>query len=155
MYYINKHNSLKRVFVTATLLFAFLFPAFVVQPSFALLPSDPGGSTTPTASSGSSTTGGSSNAPTDQAATSGNCASASKCDLVQQYLNPFINFLAALVGVAVVISIVIGGIQYGSSAGDPQKAAAAKSRIRNSIIALLTFLFLFALLNFLIPGGLF
>jgi hypothetical protein len=90
----------------------------------------------------------------DPAGGSGNCASVSKCDLVTKYVNPFINFLAALVGVAVVISIVIGGIQYGSSAGDPQKVNMAKNRIRNALVALLAFLFLYALLNFLVPGGL-
>lgn len=90
----------------------------------------------------------------DPAATSGNCDDVSKCDLISTYINPAINFASALVGVAVVASIIIGAIQYGSSAGDPQKATAAKNRIRNSIIALLTFLFLFALINFLVPGGL-
>jgi hypothetical protein len=94
------------------------------------------------------------NCPGDTAVSSGNCSDVSNCDLISKYINPFINFLAALVGVAVVISIVIGGIQYGSSAGDPQKVSAAKNRIRNAIVALLTFLFLYALLNFLIPGGL-
>lgn len=91
----------------------------------------------------------------DPAATSGNCSNLSKCDLISKYINPVISFLAALVGVAVVISIVIGGIQYGSSAGDPQKVSAAKNRIRNAVIALVTFIFLYAMLNFLIPGGLF
>jgi hypothetical protein len=75
------------------------------------------------------------------------------CNLIKDYVDPFIGFLAALVGVSVVISIVIGGIQYGSSAGDSARVNAAKNRIRNSIIALIAFVFLFALLNFLIPGG--
>ncbi|HSX05976.1 MAG TPA: pilin [Candidatus Saccharimonadales bacterium] len=83
----------------------------------------------------------------------GNCADISQCDLFKNYLNPFIDFLAALVGVAVVISIVYGGIQYGSSGGDPQKVTAAKNRIRNALIALVTFIFLFSLLKFLVPGG--
>lgn len=91
----------------------------------------------------------------DQAATSGNCSNLSQCDFIEKYLNPFIQLLAALVGVAVVASIIIGGIQYSGSAGDPQRATAAKNRIRNAIIALVTFLFLYALLNFLVPGGLF
>jgi len=91
---------------------------------------------------------------TDPAASSSNCTSTSNCDLLTQYVQPFINFLSALVGVAVTISIVIGGIQYGSSAGDSSKVSAAKNRIRNSIIALLAFIFLYAMLNFLIPGGL-
>lgn len=85
----------------------------------------------------------------------GNCMDISKCDLMSKYAYPFINFLAALVGLVVVISIIIGGIQYGSSAGDPQAAAAARKRIQNAIIALVTFIFLYALLNFLIPGGIF
>ncbi len=93
-------------------------------------------------------------AGTDCATVGGDCSDVSKCDLITKYVNPFINFLAALVGVAVVASIIIGGIQYGSSAGDPQKVGAAKNRIRNAIIALITFMFLYALLNFLIPGGL-
>lgn len=76
------------------------------------------------------------------------------CRLVQTYLQPFMKFLSAFVGLAVVISVIVGGIQYSSSAGDPQKASAAKNRIRNAIIALVTYIFLFALLNFLIPGGL-
>jgi len=84
----------------------------------------------------------------------GNCMDIKKCDLINNYVNPFIYFISAFVGVAVVISIIVGGIQYGSSGGDPSKVTAAKNRIRNSILALITYLFLFALLNFLIPGGL-
>jgi len=90
----------------------------------------------------------------DTAVDGGNCSSVSNCDLIQKYINPLVNLLAALVGVAVVISIVVGGIQYSNSGGDPQAVSAAKNRIRNAIIALLTFIFLYALLNFLIPGGL-
>lgn len=90
----------------------------------------------------------------DRAATGGNCEEVSQCDLIVKYIDPLIQFLSALVGVAVVGSIIIGGIQYSSSGGDPQKAAAAKNRIRDAIIALVTFIALYALLNFLIPGGL-
>jgi hypothetical protein len=83
-----------------------------------------------------------------------NCNTKS-CDIVGKYINPFITFLTALVGVAVTISIIIGGIQYGSSAGDPQKTSAAKNRIRNSIIALFAFMFLYTFLQFIVPGGVF
>ena len=84
----------------------------------------------------------------------GDCDTLNECDLFSKYINPSINFLSAFVGVAVVISLIIGGIQYGSSAGDPQKVTAAKNRIRNAIIALVLFIFLYMLLNFLVPGGL-
>lgn len=85
---------------------------------------------------------------------SGNCMNLNNCDLITKYVDPLINFLAAFAGVAVVISIVVGGIQYSSSGGDPAKASAAKNRIRNAVIALITFILLYTLLNFLIPGGL-
>jgi hypothetical protein len=91
----------------------------------------------------------------DPAASNNKCATLDKCDLMTKYINPLIQLLAALVGVAVVASIIIGGIQYSSSSGDPQRTSAAKARIRNAIIALVTFIFLYALLNFLVPGGLF
>lgn len=93
--------------------------------------------------------------PQDQdcATTGGNCSTLTQCDLISKYINPFVDLLAALVGVAVVTSIIIGGIQYSSSGGDPGKAAAAKERIRNAIIALIVFIFLYSMLNFLIPGG--
>lgn len=90
----------------------------------------------------------------DQAVSGGGCTTTTNCDIITKYVSPLVELLAAGVGVAVVISIVIGGIQYGSSGGDPQKVTAAKNRIRNAIVALIAFIFLFALLNFLIPGGL-
>lgn len=92
----------------------------------------------------------------DPAVTGGNCSkvTSGSCDLVSKYIQPLIDLLAGGVGLAVVISIVIGGMQYSSSGGDSSKITAAKNRIRNSIIALLMYLFLLAFLNFLIPGGL-
>jgi hypothetical protein len=75
-----------------------------------------------------------------------------KC-LISNYINPAVAFLAAAAGVAVVISVIIGAIQYSSAGGDPSKVAAARNRIVESIVALLAFLFLYAFLNYLLPGG--
>jgi len=72
---------------------------------------------------------------------------------VKNYVNPAVAFLSALAGVAVVISVIVGAIQYSSAGGDPSKVAAARNRIVESIVALLAFLFLYAFLNFLLPGG--
>ena len=82
------------------------------------------------------------------------CNGAGSCDLVKKYIDPLIAVLAGAVGLAVTIAIVVGGIQYASSAGDPQKAAAAKGRIMNAIIALIGFFLLFAFLSWILPGGL-
>ena len=78
--------------------------------------------------------------------------SASTC-LFGKYINPFVNLLAALVGLAVVGGIIYGGILFSSSAGDPQKAAQGKEHIRNALIALLAYILLYTFLQFLIPGG--
>jgi hypothetical protein len=66
-----------------------------------------------------------------------------------------INVLAAGVGVVTIAMIIVGGIQYSLAADNPQAVQAAKTRIRNAIIALLGFLFLWAFLQWLIPGGAF
>lgn len=66
-----------------------------------------------------------------------------------------INILSALVGVVVVAVIVFAGIEYSSSAGDPGRVAAARSRIINAVIALVAYMFLYVALQWLIPGGLF
>jgi len=75
------------------------------------------------------------------------------CDIISKYANPFITFLSAVAGLVATISIVVGGIQYASSSGDPQKVSAAKKRIANSILAIVGFLLLYAFLQWVVPGG--
>jgi hypothetical protein len=82
------------------------------------------------------------------------CASSnSNCNLIQEYVVPTINLLGAAFGLVAVISLIMGGINYTTSEGDPQKVSRAKIRIRNTIFSIVAFLFLYAFLNFLIPGG--
>ncbi len=66
-----------------------------------------------------------------------------------------INFLAVGVGIAVVGGIIWGGMLYASSNGDPGKTKQGISVIVNAIIGLLLFIFMYAILNFIVPGGLF
>ncbi len=65
-----------------------------------------------------------------------------------------INILSALVGIVVIAVIIIAGIQYSSSGGNPQQAAESKKRIVNAMIALIAYFMLFVVLQWLIPGGL-
>lgn len=74
---------------------------------------------------------------------------------VPESLISIINFLAFGIGIVVVGLIVFGGIQYITSGGVPQKVEAARSRITNAIIALVLYIFMFAILQWLIPGGIF
>lgn len=76
-----------------------------------------------------------------------------QCDLVQKYINPFITVLSVLVGLAIAIGIIFGGIQVSTSAGDPQKSASGKKHIQNALIALVAYVVLFGFLQWLIPGG--
>jgi hypothetical protein len=76
-------------------------------------------------------------------------------DFIGKYINPAIDLFSLSFGLVATISIILGGIQYSASEGDPQKATAAKSRISNTIIAIFAYLFLYAFLQFLIPGGAF
>lgn len=83
------------------------------------------------------------------------CVDYNHCDLVALYVNPFIRLLTIVVGLAVAASLIMGGIQYIASSGDPQKVGAAKTRITNTLMAFFAYAFMYAFLNFLVPGGLF
>lgn len=64
------------------------------------------------------------------------------------------NILAGLAGVAIVATLTFAGIQYSSAGADPSKIQAAKGKMFNAVLALLLLVFGFALLQWLVPGGL-
>lgn len=74
---------------------------------------------------------------------------------IVQDLNIIVSFLSGLVGVVVVGVIILGGIQYATAGDKAEAVSAAKKRIINGLIALVAFLFIFAFLQWLIPGGIF
>jgi hypothetical protein len=82
-----------------------------------------------------------------------NCLS-NKNPLVSRF-NQLINLLGIGVGVIVVIMIIVGGIQYTTAGSNPQAVSEAKKRILNAIIALVAFILLYSLLQWLVPGGIF
>lgn len=63
--------------------------------------------------------------------------------------------LSVVVGVIIVAMIVVGGIQYSSAGSNPQAVSAAKKKISQALLALLIYFFLFAFLQWLVPGGVF
>jgi hypothetical protein len=64
-----------------------------------------------------------------------------------------IRFLSAGVGLVIVGSMIVGGLQYTGSRGDPQSTAMAVNRLRSSLYALIIFIFAYAILNYIIPAG--
>ena len=78
--------------------------------------------------------------------------SAANCGITR-YILLFINVLSATLGVVVTIVVIIAGIQYSASAGDPQAIANAKKRISNALLALVLFAFMYGFLQWIVPGG--
>lgn len=74
---------------------------------------------------------------------------------VTDKLSAIANVLSIGVGIIIVIMIIVGGINYSMAGGDPGKVAQAKSRILNAIYALIAYFFLFAFLQWVVPGGIF
>jgi len=101
--------------------------------------------------------------PTVFAATCGNATtSIIDCENVQggdngveKLLLLIINILTVGVGVAAVGGIVYGSIMYASAADSVEQTKKAMGIIFNVVIGLLLYAFMYALLNFIIPGGLF
>lgn len=74
---------------------------------------------------------------------------------IMSILIQVINFLAVGVGIAVVGGIIWGGMIYASSNGDSAKTKQAITIIVNAVVGLLLFIFMYALINFIVPGGVF
>lgn len=66
--------------------------------------------------------------------------------------NNIINFVLSVAGVVAVIVLVVAGIQYSVSAGDPQAAARAKNAIIYAVIGLVVIGSAFTITNFIMGG---
>lgn len=75
-------------------------------------------------------------------------------NVIYTYLRAIIRFLSLGVGLVTVGMIVISGVRYITSNGNPQAIQDAKSKLLNAVFGLILFIFAVAIINFLIPGGL-
>lgn len=66
-----------------------------------------------------------------------------------------INILTAGVGIVAVAGFLYGGYLYITSGGSPEQVKKAKTVFTNIVIGVIAFGGMFALLNFLVPGGVF
>ncbi len=66
-----------------------------------------------------------------------------------------INILVAGVGIVALAGVIYGGILYTSSGGSPEQIKKARTVITNVVIGVIAFAGMYALLNFIIPGGVF
>lgn len=80
----------------------------------------------------------------------------------QEKYNPIMDMLFAIVrflsvgaGLVCIASAIAGAIQFTAAGGNPKATSAAIKRMASSVGALVFFLFIYAILNWLVPGGLF
>ena len=68
-------------------------------------------------------------------------------------VSTIINVIIGVVGIVSVIFIVIGGLSYVTSAGDPGKTKKAKDTILYAIIGLIVAVLAFAIVNFVLASA--
>ena len=66
-----------------------------------------------------------------------------------------INILSAGVGIAAVGGVAYGSILYTTSGGSVEQTKKARAIIANTIVGIVLYVAMWALLNYMIPGGLF
>jgi len=65
------------------------------------------------------------------------------------------NIMAGIAATVIVATLTFAGIQYSSAGADPSKVQAAKKRMYNALLALMLLIFGYAILQWLVPGGIF
>ncbi|MDO4902584.1 MAG: hypothetical protein Q4A21_03490 [bacterium] len=74
---------------------------------------------------------------------------------IEDILNMILTTITIGIGVSATLSIVIAGVIYATAAGDSGKVSKAKTMIMNTVIGLVAYAFMWAFLQWLIPGGVF
>ncbi len=69
---------------------------------------------------------------------------------VGSIINSITNILFWIVGVASVIALIVGGLQYITSAGDPGRTKTAKDTIMYAVIGLVVAILAYAIVNFVL-----
>lgn len=74
---------------------------------------------------------------------------------IDRLVQSTVDLLGAITGIVIVLSIIIGAIQYMTARDNSAQVAAAKHRILMSILSLVLFVFAYTILQWLLPGGIF
>ena len=83
------------------------------------------------------------------------CANPSGINSILCKFVDIITFLSIGVGIVATITVAVSGFQYMASRGDPNKTAQAVSRLVQVAIAIALYVFGWAIIDWLIPGGAF
>lgn len=66
-----------------------------------------------------------------------------------------LRIMTGAVGIAAIGALIYAGVTYGSASGESAQVAKAKTIITDTVIGLVAYGFMFIILNWLIPGGIF
>jgi hypothetical protein len=138
------------------LVFTFLVPLFAMQTAHAQNAIDSGGGASTTCTKQPGVDIGTQNegdCVKKTAFSFGACGNANVS--ISCLVGEVMKFLTVMVGIAVVGGITFGGITYSTGSGNAAKTQKGVTIIVNSVIGLLVYLLMFAIINFLIPGGVF
>ena len=114
-----------------------------------------GGGTTPTTGGTTPTTGGTGSNKAAKAAKDGfkdvNKTVGASDDL-HSSVGVILNIVYSIIGIVAVVMVVIGGVSYATSQGDPGRLKKAKDTILYGIIGLVIVLMAFAITNFVLTA---
>lgn len=74
---------------------------------------------------------------------------------ISKWINFGVNLFSAIILAGASIMMVWAGLQYMNARDNPQGVQAAKEKIWNIVLGLLAYFFLYAFVQWLIPGGVF
>ncbi len=80
------------------------------------------------------------------------CVGSSTDNPILAYAKMILLWLSGLVGVVISIAYMVAGYQWMTSAGSPDKLKKAKLRLAQATVSLLLFIFMAAILRYLIPN---
>lgn len=72
---------------------------------------------------------------------------------IVNYLRMWLFLLNLAVPGVILLMMIVAAIQYITAGANPGSVKSAKSRLINAVIALVLYLMMFAILQFLVPGG--
>lgn len=85
----------------------------------------------------------------------GNCNASPGTNPIFALIQRVITFAAAAFGLVLVLMIVIAGLEYVISGGNPDKAKGAKKRIEQAATGFVMFVIMWGVLQIILPDGVF
>lgn len=81
------------------------------------------------------------------------CVGGKQQNPIYKMLSIIIGFASGILGLVLVLMVVISGLQYVTSEGNPDRTKSAKDRLKGAATGLVLFVIMFAFLQLILPEG--